>query len=251
MQNLIPKLKRASPLILTCLGAAGVIATAVTAVKATPEAIKLIEAAKAEKGEDLTKLEIVQTAGPNYIPSVAIGLSTIVCIFGANALNKRQQAALISSYALINNAYKEYRDKVKELLGTDTDVRITESIAKDKMEQTHIHSNRQDLLFYNQLTGKYFESSIESVLAAEYEANKRLLLDGYVSLNDFLELLDNDLVPGGYSVGWSIEAGEEVYGYSCIDFEHYLVEMDDGLECYILNMSFAPTADYLKVRYER
>lgn len=244
-------LKRHSSTILTFVGAVGVVATAVTAVRATPKAIELIEVAKAEKGEALTKLEIVQTAGLTYIPSLAIGLSTIACIFGANALNKRQQAALISSYALINNVYQEYRDKVKELLGTDTDVHITESIAKDKLDQNYIRKNTQDLLFYNQLTGSYFESSMERVLAAEYGMNKRLLLDGYISLNEFLELLDNDPVPGGYSIGWSIEAGEELYGYSCVDFEHELVEMEDGLECYILNMSFAPTADYLKVRYER
>ena len=56
-------LKRNSATILTCVGAAGVIATTVTAVKATPKAMRLIEEAKVEKGEDLTKLETIPTIG--------------------------------------------------------------------------------------------------------------------------------------------------------------------------------------------
>ena len=44
-------LKKHSSTILTCLGAVGVIATAVTAVKETPKAIKLLE----EKGYSVTK----------------------------------------------------------------------------------------------------------------------------------------------------------------------------------------------------
>ena len=50
--------------ILTCLGGAGVIATTVMAVKATPKAVELLEQAKQEKGEELTKLEVVAVAGP-------------------------------------------------------------------------------------------------------------------------------------------------------------------------------------------
>ena len=50
MKGLIPKaqlfLKRNSSTILTCVGSVGVVATVVTAVKATPKAMALIEDAK-------------------------------------------------------------------------------------------------------------------------------------------------------------------------------------------------------------
>ena len=53
MNSLLSKsqrfLSKNSATILTCVGAAGVIATTVTAVKATPKAIKLLEKAKEEK----------------------------------------------------------------------------------------------------------------------------------------------------------------------------------------------------------
>ena len=67
MNSLLSKsqtfLTRNSATILTCVGAAGVIATTVTAVKATPKALLLLEKAKEEKGEELTKLEVVKVAG--------------------------------------------------------------------------------------------------------------------------------------------------------------------------------------------
>ena len=94
--------KRNGSFILTCIGAVGVVATSVTAVKATPKAIKLIEKREQEKGEKLTVLETIKVAGPAYIPSLAIGVSTIACIFGANGLNKKQQASIMRAYALLD-----------------------------------------------------------------------------------------------------------------------------------------------------
>ena len=110
-------LKKNGATILTCVGGVGVIATTVMAVKATPKALLLLEEAKKEKGEELTKVEVVKTAAPAYIPTAVMGVSTIACIFSANMLNKRHQAALTSAYALLNQSYKEYRGKVVDLYG--------------------------------------------------------------------------------------------------------------------------------------
>ena len=90
-------LRRNSSTILTCIGAVGVVATAVMAVKATPKALERIEHAKEEKGEDLTVLETINVAGPVYIPAAVTGVATIACIFASNTLNKHQQAMLTSA----------------------------------------------------------------------------------------------------------------------------------------------------------
>lgn len=116
MSNLLNKaqifLKRNSGTILTGMGAAGVVVTSIMAVKATPKAIRILEEAKEEKGEELTVVETVRAAGPIYIPAFISGASTIACIFGANILSKRNQATLASAYAFLNNSYKEYKNKV-------------------------------------------------------------------------------------------------------------------------------------------
>lgn len=55
------QLYRSSPTILTVVASVGVIVTTITAVRATPKAIKLLKEAEAEKGENLTKVEIIQS----------------------------------------------------------------------------------------------------------------------------------------------------------------------------------------------
>ena len=125
------KLQRNSSNILTCVGAVGVISTSISSVKATPKAIPL------------TKFEIVKTVGFVYTPSILIGVSTIACIFGANVLNKKNQAALMSAYALIDNSFKEYKNKVKELYGENADTDIRNSIAVDKFKNRRIRTRRR------------------------------------------------------------------------------------------------------------
>ena len=52
--------KRNASTILTGLGSIGVLTTTITAVKATPKALHLIEEAEKEKGEKLTKWETIK-----------------------------------------------------------------------------------------------------------------------------------------------------------------------------------------------
>ena len=227
-------MKRNSPTILTCIGAVGVVTTSVMAVKATLKAMTLIEEAKEEKGEDLTKMEIVRVAYPIYIPSVLVGVSTIACIFGANALNKRQQATLMSAYALLDNSYKEYKNKVKELYGEDANIQIRQEIAKDKYEETDIVVEDNKQLFYDELSERYFESTMEDVIRAEYELNRAIVTYGGAYLNDFYDFLNIPATDYSDHIGWS----------TWVDFEHVKTVMDDGLECYIIVMQHEPVPDF-------
>lgn len=233
-------LKRNASTILTCIGSAGVIATSVMAVKETPKALVLLENAKEEKGEELTKLEAVKIAGPVYIPSIIVGMSTIACIFGANILNKRQQAALISAYTLLDNSYKEYRNKVVELYGEDADEHVRKEIAKDKYEESDIETEDNKLLFYDEYSMKYFNSTMEDVIKAEYEINRILAERNGAFLNEFYDLLKLPQTNCGDVLGWSTYELMESTLKPWIDFNHRKVELEDGMECYILEIVTDP-----------
>ena len=242
MQHSKMFLKRNSSTILTCVGGAGVVATSIMAVKATPKALRLLDAKTEEKGEKLTAWETIKIAGPSYIPSVITGTATIACIFGANALNKRQQAALMSAYALLDNSYKEYKNKVGELYGEDAKDRVREEIAKDKYVDEEVSltdDNKQ--LFFDEYSGRYFEATMEDVIKAEYNLNRKLA-DWYgVYLNEFYEMLGVDPVDYGDHLGWNSAEVYDTQWSNWIDFNHKKVTMDDGLECYILSWSVDPT----------
>lgn len=185
--QLFKKLCDNSSTILTCVGAIGVIATTAMAIKATPKAIELLKNAEEEKGEKLTKPEVVNIAGPLYIPTALTGVATIACIFGANTLNKRNQAALMSAYALLDNSYKEYMKKAEELYGDEADTQVKEEMAKENYVEGIVIPKEEEL-FFDFKTLQYFHASMDDVIQK--------------------------------------------------------VEMEDGLECYIINTPFDPPFDY-------
>lgn len=248
MSNLLNKvhlfLKRNSGTILTGIGSAGVIVTSVMAVKATPKAINIIREAKEEKGEDLTAIETVRAVGPIYIPAIISGVSTISCIFGANILNKRSQVALASAYAFLDNSYKEYKNKVSELYGDDANNNIREEIAKDKYKDYNDSFTDDKQLYFDEYSGRYFQSTPEDIQKAEYELNRTLSIDDEVYLNDWYEYIGLEPLDHGKDFGWSNGINYEQYWQSWIDFSHTKTVLDDGLECIIISFDQEPVSNF-------
>ena len=254
MKGLVPFFKKNSATILTITGTVGVVATSILTAKAAVKASKIIEEAEQEKGEKLTVRESVEIVWTMFVPPVVAGASTIACIFGANILNKRQQASLVSAYALIENSYREYKAKLKELYGEEAHNNIVDAIVAEKYEDVHvpsggltseyiqeIGSDTEPRLFYDEYSGRYFESTIEKVLLAEYHLNRNYILRGFARLNDFYEFLGLEQTDYDESVGWDICS--EIYW---IDFNHrkaFISGDSDGFECYIIEMPYYPSED--------
>lgn len=252
-------MKRNASTILTCLGGIGAVTTTVMAVKATPKALQLIEETEKKKGEKLTTWETVKTTAPTYIPTVLFGVGTVACIFGANILNKRQQASLMSAYVLLDKSYKKYRRTVVELYGKETNEEIVNAIAVEEANEVYMHASNlgvdctqfleedysDPVLFYDEYSHRYFEAPIEQVILSEYHLNRNYTMRGFALLNEFYEFLGLEQTDYGGEVGWVIEYNDSFW----IDFNHRKVTMDDGLECYIIEMMFEPTTNWKEYYY--
>lgn len=237
--------KRNASTILTVAGGVGVVVTTGMGIQATPKALALLDRAEEEKGEALTTLEKVNVALPVYIPTIVVGVSTIACIFGANVLNIKQQASLTSAYALLDSSYKEYKEKVNELYGENADMRVREELAKDKFDEAElIKATGDELLYYDEFSGRYFNATPARVQYAQYNLNRDIQLQGYASLNDYYEYLGIDPIDSGDAFGWTESRNREEYWQAWVDFNHHKVVMDDGLECYILSFWEEPMPDY-------
>ena len=244
-------LKKNSATILTVVAAAGVITTSVLSAKAAIKASRVLAHKEEEKGEKLTLEETISVVWTIYIPPVVAGMSTIACVFGANILNQRQQASLASAYALVDSSYKEYKAKLKELYGEEAHNNIVDAIAAEKCDEVHIsaggltsaytqeiESDTEPRLFYDEYSGRYFETTIEKVLLAEYHLNRNYILRGFARLNEFYEFLGLEPTDYGETVGWDICG--EIYW---IDFNHrkaFIGDDNDGFECYIIEMPYYP-----------
>ncbi len=240
-------IKKESPVILGVLGAVGVVLTAVTVSKDTLKAEIKLDDKEEEVHRELTKTEWVQTVLPAYIPSIAVGSATVACIIASTVLNQRQKMALSSAYILLDQSYKQYKDKVVELFGEGADREVEREVTKDRIQELKKKDDirgDETLIFYEKHYNQLFERSMLEVKDAEYLLNKKFALNGEVSLNDFYELLGLEKTKDGEILGWSMAALSEFTPYVWIDFEHDLVETQDGMKAYEIVFPTSPVPDY-------
>lgn len=251
-------LKKNASTILTCIGAGGMIATVVLAVKATPNAQKKIAGAKIRKrpvpqtADDLmsvfdsppslTPTETVLVCWKEYAPAMAVGTASLICIFGANLLSRRQQASLISAYAALDQAFREYQGKVLSLAGVETDHAVMNSIREEHKDREEKNPPWEVVqTFYLEGYPKFFDTTMEQVARAEYCLNRNFVLRGYATFNEFLHFLGlDDLGEKGEHVGWESYIGEAFYGYQWIDFDHIHRISDEGFRVCDIQMPFPP-----------
>lgn len=150
--------------MLTWIGAVGVVATSILTAKSTFKAAMILEQEKCERGGELTTAEAIKVTWPAYVPPVIMGAATISCILGANILNQRTQASLMSAYALLDNSYKEYRRKVNELYGEDADENVKEAIALETIDEVKKPKGDDVELFFDFNALRYFEGKMNDVL---------------------------------------------------------------------------------------
>ena len=237
VQNLETFLKKNGSTILTCLGAGGVIVTMASTVKATIKAHEAITLEEVDRGtkyvydrigkkhykQDLGKLsrkEKIKMAAPYFIKPGLFALGTIACIFGANVLNKKAQASLVSAYALLDESYKQYKEHANKVCGEDADRRIKLAMAEGAYEdgemKTINESGQMVYLDFNSMLT--FHATPALIAKAEAEVNDILQVTGKVYYYQWLEALGLPTIEDDYISGWTAEF-IEASGYEQLEFE--------------------------------
>lgn len=254
-------LTRKSPEILTGIGIAGVITTTVLAVKVTPKALQLIDEAERKKavvwnnenpdydnGADrikLTKTEIVKAAWKPYIPVVVTGVCSVACIIGANSVHLKRNAALATVYQLSTTAFNEYKEKVVETIGEKKEKVVRQNIAKDKVEKDPVSKTEVFVtgngtsLFYDVLSGRYFESDMNKVEKAVNNLNWSMNNgnEPYISLTQLYDELGLSHTGVSDKIGWKVEDGN-------IELAVSAQVADDGRPCLVMDFLKAPEYGY-------
>lgn len=201
-----------SPIILTSFAVVGVITTTALAVKATPEALKIIEGEKQKREEELTRIELVKITWKCYIPTAIMGFASIACMIGATSVNLKRNAAIMGLYSLSKETLKEYQDKVKEIVGEKKATEIHDEIMKDQIEHKPYNTDqviltgKGETLCYDSFSGRYFKSDIEYIRRIQNDLNWTMLSgDMRTSLNDFYYALGLSAIKMGDDYGWDID----------------------------------------------
>ena len=236
--------KKHCPEILTGIGIAGMVATTIMAVKATPKAILLINEKEVELGvEKLSKKEVVQTTWKCYIPAAITGVTSIACIVGASSVSMRRNAALATAYTLSETALREYRDKVVEVVGEKKEQAVRDAIAKDRIDKNPVSKNEVFItgngttLFYDPFTGGYFESDLEVLRRSVNDVVFQMLNEGSASLNDFYYNIGRPDTRPGHDLGWNANNGT-------FELRCSAQIADNGRPCLAIDFTIPPTYNY-------
>lgn len=243
-----------SSTILSGVGVAGTIATAVLSTKATIKASALVAEEKVkinhsvDEGQDaitLSKTDTVKLVWRHYLPPVAAGSITIGCIIGANRISSKRVAALTIAAGVSERALSEYKDKVIERLGDRQDQKIRDDVAQDRVLATPANSQliiagSGEVLCFDMLTGRYFHSTMEDLKRAENKVNYELLHYDSCSLSNFYEEVGLEPTPYTDSVGWNLNNHMEV--------KFSTVLSNDNKPCIAIDFSRPPITDFDKQR---
>lgn len=202
---------RNSTTILTGFGIAGVVTTALLASKGTVQAMNAIfhEELKTGTASDRNQRykERFAISWKFYIPAVSVGAVTIACIVGAHSIGAKKNAALASAYTLVNKAFGDYKGEVIERLGERKAQEITDSVVDKQIQQqptSLVVLGDGDMLCWDAMTARYFESSPEKIRRAENQLNAQLLHgEQGVSINDLYSLLGLEHTAMGDDMGWN------------------------------------------------
>ena len=250
-----------SPEILTGIGIAGMLTTVVLAVRATPTALVKIQNAKDQKfneqvdagvdpeeaTDDLTTIETVKATWKCYIPAAVTGAMSTACLIGASAVSTKRNAALATAYTITDAAMKEYQDKVVETIGEKKEQAVRDAIAKDRIEKDPVTEKEVIITgsgttrCYDPISGRYFESDVQTILTAESTLTRRLIHDMYASLNDFYWELGLEGTEMGDQLGWNIDNPIELGPFSS-------QVSRDGVPCLIINYRISPKYGYSYMR---
>lgn len=223
---LIQKISRTitqnSPAFMTALGVVGVFTTAILTAKAMPEAQRRVWDAESEQTTDLSNLDKVKLTWTLFIPSALSASLSVVCIIGANSINKRRNAALLSVYALSETALKEYQSKVSDSIGEKAEQSIRDNLNNEKFEKalpsnTIVLTEESEVLCYDTFSGRFFKNNIESIRRAENDVNRQIINDFSASLNDFYRLIGLPPIDVGDDIGWNNDKPLELLFTSRLD----------------------------------
>lgn len=147
---------------------------------------------------------------PLYIPAAVAFTGSSVCFIKSCSINNKRVAALAASYALLDTSFREYSDKVKEVIGAKKEEKIRDEIIKDSLEKSSVPEGivclDGEVLFYDKFRDGYFSARPDDVLNAVAEVNNTIFNHGmgYASLRDFYLEIDPRLANRAQTdIGWN------------------------------------------------
>lgn len=253
-----------STTILTGIGVAGTITTAVLSGRAGFKAATILHKEALNRpierdddetpinvGNDFAGLPDISTrekiwlTGAQFVPAVGMGVLTVSAIIFANRLSAKETAAMAAAYSLSDKTFQEYKEKVQEKLGQNKETALRDEIAQDRVNanppdsRNIIITGSGEVLCYDTLTDRYFESTVEKIKQAENAVNLEIVNADAVPLSRFYDHIGLMPTPFTEDVGFNID--------NRCDVQISATMSKDNRPCMAIDFASWPKPNYDKV----
>lgn len=174
-----------------------------------------------------TAIKLVKT----YAPAVALAAVSIAAIVFSHTILQKRNVAFASAYTAMHTSFKEYRQRVADKYGEEVEKDIRYNLKNETVEkevedpETGKKKKVKEKVkvydgspigpyakFFDECSiywEKNSEINLHFLKAQEDFFNKKLIVDGYVFLNDVLDSLDIPKVKAGQVVGWRYDPANQ------------------------------------------
>lgn len=235
--------------LLTAVGVVGTVSTAVLTGRASWKAAQIVYNETYEVREETSdpelELEIrekINLVWALYIPPVGVGALTIAAIVLANRVDAQKAAALAAAYGVSERTLQEYKEKVVERLGEKKEQAIRDEIDQDRLTKNPVQDRQViiagsgEVLCYDNISGRYFQSSMEELRQAENKVNYELVHHNQASLSFFYDQVGLPPTRHSDEVGWNSNNLLEI---------NYSTQLStDNRPCIVVDFIVGPISGY-------
>lgn len=154
-----------------------------------------------------------------YAPAVIVGGVGIACLTGSHIQLHRRNVALTMAFGSLSQAFKEYRARVRNLVGPEKELDVYRGVETVKVQgpngieemKVYTGQGRSPYSFqFNKANSSAWVDDAETnwmfIELIERRLNQRLNQFGYVFLSDVLDVLGMEQTEESRVVGWALNS---------------------------------------------
>ena len=206
MNKIEKMLRKNAPDLLLTVGVCSLIGSTIMAVKSTPKANRILEEKKGS-----TKIEKLKAVVPCYTPSALLACAGTASIICSRNITRNRFTAMATAYTVTSSTLRSFKKNLEEVVEPEKVKIIKSKVAKDNLKESKndipINDGDKKPLFFDDISGRYFRSTINDIDKAVNELNKQMMNDMCIRLNDFYNEIGLDRIKIGEDLGWNIEKG--------------------------------------------
>lgn len=210
LHTIINRLERVasdnSPLILTGIGAAGVLTTAWLTGRAVLKAEDIIDSRNIVW--EVEKKKAAKLVWKEFIPPAISASLTITAIVFANRIGTRRAAAMAAAFTTSERVFSEYREEVVKKIGAKKENEVRDEVHKREAARNPVPTTLiigdGKVPCLDVPSGQWWECDMVTIKGAENAINYQLLNQDTATQTDYYSLVGIPANSTSGDMGWHV-----------------------------------------------